>query len=86
LLTKLTHNLYVVILATKVQWKYMINCQSKSQKANGEITAKKYLLGIRHAHALAKSHCCYTTPAHMLSLHALQQRICIGVSTCLNTF
>jgi hypothetical protein len=47
---------------------------------------KKQLLGIRHAHALARSHYCYTTPAHMLSLHALQQRISIGVATCLNTF
>jgi hypothetical protein len=39
-------------LGDEVQWKYMINCQSKSQKANGD---KKQLLGIRHAHALAKS-------------------------------
>jgi hypothetical protein len=49
----------------EVQWKYQINCQSKSQKANGEITTQKQLLGIRHAHALARSHCCYTTPTHM---------------------
>jgi hypothetical protein len=48
----------------EMQWRYQISCQSKSQKANGEITIKQ-LLGIRHAHALARSHCCYTTPAHM---------------------
>jgi hypothetical protein len=49
----------------EVQWKYQISCQSKSQKANGEITIQKQLLGIIHAHALAKSHCSYINPAHM---------------------
>jgi hypothetical protein len=45
---------------------------------NVEITKKEQLLGTIHAHALARSHCCYTTLAHMRSLHALQQRISIG--------
>jgi hypothetical protein len=29
----------------KVQWKYQISCQSKSQKANGEITIQKTVIG-----------------------------------------
>jgi hypothetical protein len=29
----------------EVQWKYQISCQSKSQKANGEITIQKIVIG-----------------------------------------
>jgi hypothetical protein len=29
----------------EVQWKYQISCQSKSQKANGEITIQKTVIG-----------------------------------------
>jgi hypothetical protein len=49
----------------EVQWKYQISCQSKSQKANGEITIQKIVIGNHNSHGLARSHNSHTTPAHM---------------------
>jgi hypothetical protein len=44
-LTKIAHRAYPQPLrrdpGAEVQWKYQISCQSKSQKANGEITIQK---------------------------------------------
>jgi hypothetical protein len=50
------------------QWKYQISCQSKSQKANGEIIIQKTVIGNHTCScscSLARSHCYYTTSAHM---------------------